>query len=107
MLSPVDAAARPAHARGVRRAVLAILARNPAVASVKGVYGLASGSLAVASDAIHALLDAASNVIALVFLGVASSPPDEGHPYGHQKVEIVAAATVGVLIAVGSVRFGW
>jgi cation diffusion facilitator family transporter len=94
-------------ARAVRRVVLIILALNAMVAGAKGAYGWWSGSLAVASDALHSLLDAAGNVIGALVLRAAASPPDEGHPYGHQKIEIVAAALIGVLIAGGSLRFGW
>jgi cation diffusion facilitator family transporter len=77
------------------------------VAAVKGAYGLFSGSLAVASDAVHSLLDAASYVVAFVVLRAAEAPPDEDHPYGHRKIEIVAASFVGIIIAAGSLRFGF
>jgi cation diffusion facilitator family transporter len=95
------------RARDVQRVVFAILWMNLAVAVAKGVYGFWSGSLAVASDAVHSLLDAASNIVGLVALRLAATPPDEGHPYGHHKIEIVAAAIVGILIAGGSLRFAW
>src|SRR5688572_31723084 len=98
---------RAMRAREVQRVVLTILWLNLAVAAAKAVYGFWSGSLAVASDAIHSLLDAAANIVGLVALRLAASPPDEGHPYGHHKIEIVAAATVGILIAGGSLRFAW
>jgi cation diffusion facilitator family transporter len=93
--------------REVQRVVFAILWLNLAVAAAKGIYGFWSGSLAVASDAVHSLLDGASNVVGLVALRMAATPPDEGHPYGHHKIEIVAAAMVGILIAGGSLRFAW
>jgi cation diffusion facilitator family transporter len=95
------------RARDVQRVVFTILWLNLAVAAAKGIYGFWSGSLAVASDAIHSLLDAASNIVGLVALRLAAEPPDEGHPYGHHKIEIVAAALVGILIAGGSLRFAW
>ena len=91
----------------IQRVVVHILWLNLAVAAAKAVYGFWSGSLAVASDAIHSLLDAASNVIGLVALRLAASPPDSDHPYGHRKIEILAAALIGVLIVAGSVRFAW
>lgn len=106
-----DAALRrdavPGRERRVRRVVLWVLVLNLVVAAIKAVYGAASGSLAVATDAVHSLLDAAGNIVALIALRIAAQPPDRGHPYGHRKFEIVAAAAVGVLIAAGVLHFGW
>lgn len=90
----------------VRRVLLVTLALNLVVALAKGIYGAISGSLAVASDAVHSALDAASNVVGLITTTIASSPPDDDHPYGHHKVEILAAACLGLLIAGGALHFG-
>ncbi len=98
---------RDEQTRAVQRVVAGILILNILVAAVKGGYGWLSGSLAVASDALHSLLDAGSNVVGLVVLRVAATPPDEGHPYGHRKVEIVAAAAIGVLITIVAAGFAW
>jgi cation diffusion facilitator family transporter len=91
--------------REIQRVLSTILWLNLGVAAAKAVVGIASGSLAVASDAIHSLLDAAANVVGMIALRLAATPPDAGHPYGHRKVEIVASVFVGVLIAGGSLRF--
>lgn len=96
-----------ADARAVQRVVVEILVLNLIVAAAKSAYGATSGSLAVTSDALHSILDAASNVGALVVLRVAAAPPDAGHPYGHRKMEIVAAAMVGILISTAALRFAW
>lgn len=95
------------RARQVQRVVLAILWMNLAVAVAKAIYGLWAGSLAVASDAVHSGLDAGSNVMGLIALRLAAHPPDPEHPYGHRKIEIIAASLIGVLIAGGSAQFAW
>ncbi len=103
---PVDSvSARSENATAVRRVVLAILVLNLVVAAAKGGYAAWSGSLAVATDAVHSLLDAASNVVGVVALRLAHSPPDAEHPYGHQKIEILAAAGIGVIIGGATVQF--
>lgn len=84
-----------------------ILGANLAVAAAKAIYGAASGSLAVSSDALHSLLDASTNVVGLLVMRLAFAPPDEAHPYGHQKIEVLASAAVGVAVGVAAVRFGW
>src|SRR5918992_172525 len=43
-----------------------------------------------------------SAVIALVSVRKADEPPDREHPYGHEKVENLAAAIEGMLILVGA-----
>lgn len=93
--------------RAVRRVLLFVLVLNLAVAIAKGVYGAVSGSLAIATDAVHSLADAGNNVLGLVVVHFASAPPDHGHPYGHRKLEIVAAAGIGIIIGLAAVRFAW
>lgn len=94
-------------AQAVRRVLVGVLVLNVAVAAAKVLYGLSSGSLAIVSDAVHSLSDGASNVIGLVVMHFATAPPDDGHPYGHRKLEIVAAAGIGVAIGVVALRFGY
>ncbi len=96
-----------ARARAVRRVLLAILGLNLVVFAAKAAYGLWSHSLAISSDAMHSLADAGANVIGLVVLHFAEAPPDDQHPYGHRKLEMVAAAAIGVTVAVAALRFGW
>jgi cation diffusion facilitator family transporter len=96
-----------ARARAVRRVLLAILGLNLVVFAAKAAYGLWSHSLAISSDAMHSLADAGANVIGLVVLHFAEAPPDDQHPYGHKKLEMVAAAAIGVTVAVAALRFAW
>jgi cation diffusion facilitator family transporter len=93
--------------QAIRRVVLNILYLNLVVAAAKGVYAATSGSLALASDTVHSVLDALSNVVGVVALRVAHSPPDAGHPYGHRKVEVLAAAAIGLFIAGATFKFAW
>jgi len=74
------------------------LGLNLLVAALKIVYGKWSGLVAVYADGLHSLTDGLSNVIGLVSLYFASRPPDEDHPYGHQKIEIFAAGGVGLFL---------
>ena len=88
-------------ARAIRRVFIVTLALNIVVAAAKAGYGYASGSIAIGTDAIHAILDGSSNVLALLTLHWSQAPADEGHPYGHRKIEILTALGIGVLIVVG------
>lgn len=86
---------RDRHA-SVRRVLIGVLIVNVAVVTLKLAVGLATRSLAVLGDGVHASVDALNNVIALAVMRVASVGPDADHPYGHGKFE-----TLGALVIVG------
>jgi cation diffusion facilitator family transporter len=90
-----------ARRAGIARVLGGILALNVVVAAAKLWYGWRSGAIAVTADGIHSLLDASSNVVGLVAIGVAGRPPDANHPYGHRKYETFAA-----LVIAGMMMFG-
>jgi cation diffusion facilitator family transporter len=92
--------------RAVKRVLVIVLVLNLVVAVAKAVYGMWVGSMVVAADALHSFVDAAANVAGLVALRWAEAPPDGGHPYGHRKIEIAAAAGIGVVLAVGAIEVG-
>ena len=105
---PTAAAQRLADERraAVRRVFLLTLGLNAVVAVAKAAYGYMSGSLTLGTDSLHSMLDASSNVLALFGLRWAAVPADARHPYGRQKIEILAALGIGVLIVVGLFEFG-
>lgn len=96
-----------ARTRAVRRVLIVVLVLNLLVALAKAIVGGWLGSLAISSDAVHSLIDGSSNVIGLVVLYFASRPADEDHPYGHHKVEVIAAAAIGAVVALAALRFAW
>jgi cation diffusion facilitator family transporter len=75
---------------------------NVALIAVKLVAGVLTGSVAILTEAIHSSVDLLASVIAFVSLRKADLPADAEHPYGHGKLENVAAAIEGVLILVGA-----
>ncbi len=86
--------------RQVRRVFWITLWLNAVVALAKAGYGYVSGSLTLGTDSLHSILDASSNVLALLGLRWAAAPADERHPYGRNKIEILAAVGIGALIVV-------
>jgi cation diffusion facilitator family transporter len=100
-----------ARDRAVRRVLIATGGANAAVLLAKSAVGLATGSLAIAGDALHSLTDLANNVVAWFVLRVAMQPPDREHPYGHRKFELLAVfalagllSVLGVELALGALR---
>ena len=65
-----------------------------------------SGSLTLGTDSLHSILDASSNVLALFGSALVGRASRRAPPYGRQKIEILAALGIGVLIVVGLFEFG-
>ncbi len=88
------------HDRASRAAVIPVLS-NAFVLVLKGVVGLMTGSIAVLSDAMDSLEDVGSSAFDLWSVRLSAKPADEEHPYGHGKVEGIAATVEGLLIGGG------
>lgn len=85
------------RARATRVAFVSLMAAIGLIAA-KLTAGIASGSLAILSEAGHSALDAAATFLTYVAVRIASRPPDAEHPYGHGKAENISALleTVGL-----------
>ena len=69
---------------------------------LKLAAGIIARSGAMISDAVHSASDIFSGLIVLIGVRISSKAPDEGHPYGHERYECVAALLLsGVLAVVG------
>jgi cation diffusion facilitator family transporter len=93
------------------RSVALGLMVNAALAVIKGVAGLLGHSHALIADATESLLDIFQGVVVLGGLHIASTEPDDCHPYGHGKAEPLAAIVIsiglfgaGIGIAIESLR---
>lgn len=71
---------------------------NIALVLGKVGVGLWSGSAAVVADGVHSLSDLLSDAVVLVGLRWGSAEADEAHPFGHRRIETMAAAWVGLLL---------
>lgn len=65
---------------------------------VKFLIGFLLGSISVMADAWNNLSDAASSIISYVGVKMAEKPADEEHPFGHGRIEYIAAFIVSFLI---------
>src|SRR5215204_5710030 len=78
------------------------IASNALLIAIKLAAAAITGSIAILTEAIHSLIDLVASVVAFVSVRKADEPADADHPYGHQKVESLAAAIEGMLILVGA-----
>ena len=81
-----------------KMASLVGIAVNVLLFAVKLTAGMLLHSTAVTADAANNLSDAGSSVITLIGLRMSEKPADAEHPFGHGRVEYVAALAVSFLI---------
>ena len=81
-----------------RRAAIWGIGVSLALGAVKLLGGVFGHSMALLSDAVHSLFDAAISSALLVALIVAQRPADREHPYGHGRLEAVAGAGVALIL---------
>ena len=78
-------------------AAISILASG-SMALAKLVVGIAIGSLALISEALHSSIDLVATIITWAVVRVSDRPADDEHHYGHGKFESLSALGVTALL---------
>jgi cation diffusion facilitator family transporter len=71
---------------------------NVILFSAKLLVGMLVNSISVMADAFNNLSDAASSIIGFIGVKMAGKPADEDHPFGHGRMEYIAAFIVAFLV---------
>jgi cation diffusion facilitator family transporter len=90
-----------------QRTALLSVGSNSALILLKMIAGILTGSVAILTEAVHSSVDLIASLVAFLSLRIADEPADEGHRYGHEKVENLAAAFEAMLILVGSLAIAF
>ena len=77
---------------------LTSIAASAALTLAKAAVGLATGSLAILSEAGHSLIDLGATVLTYGAVRISGKPADEEHQYGHGKFESVSALAETALL---------
>src|SRR5438045_4948467 len=89
--------------RDERRAAMLSLAVSSLLLAIKfGAYWL-TASAAIFSDAMESIINVLASAFALYSVILAHSPADRSHPYGHGKIEFLAAGFEGGMILLAAV----
>jgi cation diffusion facilitator family transporter len=64
----------------------------------KTIVGVSTGSLGILAEAAHSGLDLAAAAMTFFAVRLSARPPDESHPYGHQKIENLSALLETLLL---------
>jgi len=89
----------PDHSIKSRVAAISVFA-SAGMAAAKFVVGVAIGSLALISEALHSSVDVIATVITWLVVRVSDRPADKEHHYGHGKLESISALGVIALLYV-------
>jgi cation diffusion facilitator family transporter len=89
----------PVHSVKSRVAAISIFA-SAGMAAAKFVVGVAIGSIALISEALHSSVDVVATIVTWMVVRVSDRPADEEHHYGHGKFESVSALGVIAMLYV-------
>lgn len=90
----------------VQRVAAVSIAVNIFLSLLKLAAGVIESSGAMISDAVHSLSDVFSTVIVLIGVKISRKEADKEHPYGHERMECVAAIILAVVLFLTGVGIG-
>lgn len=90
-----------------RRVALASIFASALLATVNIVVGRMTHSTSVVATGIEFAGDVMASTVVLFGMIAAAKPPDEAHPYGHGRIESIAAFVVGVILVLGGAGICW
>ena len=83
------------------------IAINLALAGFKFLAGFLAHSGAMISDAVHSASDVLATLIVILGVKLAGRDADRSHPYGHERLECVAALILAVILGATGLGIGW
>lgn len=79
---------------------------NLVLSVMKLLAGIIANSSAMVSDAIHSASDVFSTFVVIIGIKLASKESDKEHPYGHERLECVAAILLAVILFITGLGIG-
>ncbi len=88
------------------RVSLITIIENVVLSVVKLIAGVVAHSNAMISDAIHSASDVFSTIVVIIGIKLASKESDKEHPYGHERLECVAAIILAMILFITGLGIG-
>lgn len=89
------------------KVALVTIIGNVALSIMKLLAGIIAHSSAMISDAIHSASDVFSTFVVIIGIKLASKEPDKEHPYGHERLECVAAIILAMVLFITGIGIGF
>lgn len=86
---------------------LVSIAGNVGLSLMKLLAGIVAHSNAMISDAVHSASDVFSTIIVIIGIRLASKESDKEHPYGHERLECVAAIVLAMVLLITGIGIGY
>ena len=80
---------------------------NTILSAIKLFAGFYSNSAAMISDAVHSLSDVLTTFIVIIGVNLSGKKPDKDHPYGHERMECVAAIILSLVLFLVGILIGY
>jgi cation diffusion facilitator family transporter len=97
----------PRALNAARRVAFIGLGASALLASLNIYVGLSVQSVSVTATGIEFAGDVLASLIVFVGMIAAGAPADARHPYGHGRIETLAAIVVGMILTGGGVGIAW
>lgn len=93
-----------AYAMKVSRVSITV---NVCLSIIKLLTGIIAHSGAMISDAIHSASDVFSTIIVMIGVTISNKKSDDGHQYGHERLECVAAILLAAILLITGALIGY
>ena len=90
----------------MRVSTVSIIA-NAVLTAFKLLAGVLAHSGAMISDAVHSASDVFSTVVVIIGIRISRKDSDRNHPYGHERLECVAAIVLATILAATGLGIGY
>lgn len=92
--------------RVANRVSIITIIGNVVLSALKLFAGVWASSTAMISDAVHSASDVFSTFVVIIGIRLASKKPDKEHPYGHERMECVAAILLSMVLFITGLGIG-
>ena len=106
MMSAVSAVSENEFEKVANKVSFITIVQNVLLSVFKLFAGIFAHSNAMISDAVHSASDVFSTIIVIIGVKLASKESDKEHPYGHERLECVAAIVLSIVLLYTGIKIG-